>query len=113
MPVFLTIKQILAMCWRERLVALKFGAIPLAINLILVVAFAEAALARAGLPANRLDRSELARYAAARCADGVVNAARRVAADARAARHRSAGVALGEPASGDHPAPAQSPRLRS
>jgi hypothetical protein len=44
------------------------------------VAFAEAALARAGLPANRLDRSELARYAAARCADGVVNAARRVAA---------------------------------
>jgi len=43
MPVFLTIKQILAMCWRERLVALKFGAIPLAINLILVVAFAEAA----------------------------------------------------------------------
>jgi len=44
------------------------------------VAFAEAALARAGLPANRLDRSELARYAEARCADGVVNAARRVAA---------------------------------
>eukprot|EP00900_Chrysochromulina_parva_P004016 jgi/Chrpa1/13615/Chrysochromulina_OHIO_Genome00022355-RA len=44
------------------------------------VAFAEAALARAGLPANRLDRSELARYAEARCADGVANAARRVAA---------------------------------
>ena len=44
------------------------------------VAFAEAALARAGLPTNRLDRSALARYAKTRCSEGVVNAARRVAA---------------------------------
>ena len=44
------------------------------------VAFVEGALAQAGLPANRLDRSELSRYAETRCTDGVVNAARRVAA---------------------------------
>ena len=44
------------------------------------VAFVEGALAQAGLPANRLDRSELSRYAKTRCAEGVVNAARRVAA---------------------------------
>jgi hypothetical protein len=44
------------------------------------VAFVEGALAQAGLPTNRLDRSELSRYAETRCTDGVVNAARRVAA---------------------------------
>jgi hypothetical protein len=43
------------------------------------VAFVEGALAQAGLPA-KLDRSELSRYAETRCTDGVVNAARRVAA---------------------------------
>jgi hypothetical protein len=43
MPIFATFKSILDLCWRERAVALKFGVIPLAINLALVVVFAEAA----------------------------------------------------------------------
>ena len=43
MPIFATFKSILELCWQERAVALKFGLIPLAINLALVVAFAEAA----------------------------------------------------------------------
>jgi hypothetical protein len=43
MPVFATLKHILAVCWHDRALAFRFGVIPLAINLALVVTFAEAA----------------------------------------------------------------------
>jgi hypothetical protein len=43
MPVWGTLKEILALCWRERAMALKFGLIPVAVNIILVVFFTEVA----------------------------------------------------------------------
>lgn len=42
MPVFATLKEIVSLCWRERYLALKFGLIPVVINLALVLAFSEA-----------------------------------------------------------------------
>ena len=33
MPIFATLKEIIEICWRERMSALKFGAVPFAINL--------------------------------------------------------------------------------
>ncbi|MBL8628415.1 MAG: hypothetical protein JNM81_02225 [Rhodospirillaceae bacterium] len=43
MPVWRTLKEVLALCWRERATALKFGAVPVAVNIILVVFFTEVA----------------------------------------------------------------------
>jgi hypothetical protein len=41
MPVFTTLKQILVLCWQERAVAARFGLVPIAVNLALVVIFRE------------------------------------------------------------------------
>ena len=42
MPVVATLKEILALCWRERATALKFGLVPIAINFGLLFVFTEA-----------------------------------------------------------------------
>ncbi len=43
MPVWGTLKEILSLCWRERVLALKFGLVPVVVNIILVVFFTEVA----------------------------------------------------------------------
>ncbi|MBL8643682.1 MAG: hypothetical protein JNK21_07100 [Rhodospirillaceae bacterium] len=43
MPVWGTLKQVLSLCWAGRATALKFGAVPIVVNVVLVVFFTEVA----------------------------------------------------------------------